>query len=159
MFTKLEQRSWLKLKQTGAKQQKSYRGLEEACGTAALPYRTAARWVQAFRCRLLRPDHQKTGAAKGIMRLPHRWELVLHNFGEYIEGLWKYVLCRCAVSKVTAALPKLKFQPSYDGTVISWLIFRRYLVQIPSGILTILYEVFLWFFRSPWSRDQGNTSN
>ena len=46
------------------------------------------------------------------MRLPHRWERVLHKFGEYIEGLWKYELCRCAVSKVTAALPKLKFQPS-----------------------------------------------
>ena len=87
MFTKLEQRSWLKLKQAGAKQQKSYRGLEEACGRAALPYRTVARWVQAFRCRPLRPDHQQTGAAKGIMRLPHRWERVLHNFGEYIEGL------------------------------------------------------------------------
>ena len=47
------------------------------------------------------------------MRLPHRWERVLHNFGEYIECLWKYELYRCAVSKVTAALPKLKFQPSY----------------------------------------------
>ena len=43
MFTKLEQRSWLKLKQAGAKQQKRYRGLEEACGTAALPYRTVAK--------------------------------------------------------------------------------------------------------------------
>ena len=83
MFTKLEQRSSLKLKQAGAKQQKSYQGLEEA----ALPYRTVARWVQAFRCRPLRPDHQQKGAAKGIMRLPHRWERVLHNFGEYIEGL------------------------------------------------------------------------
>jgi len=29
----------------------------------------------------------KTGAAKGIMRLPHCWERVLHNVGEYIEGL------------------------------------------------------------------------
>jgi len=29
----------------------------------------------------------KIGAAKGIMRLPHRWECVLHNVGEYIEGL------------------------------------------------------------------------
>lgn len=29
----------------------------------------------------------KTGATKGIMRLPHRWERVLHNVGEYIEGL------------------------------------------------------------------------
>ena len=55
----------------------------------------------------------KTGAAKGIMRLPHRWEHVLHNCGEYVEGLWKYELCRCAVSKVTAVLSKLKFQPSY----------------------------------------------
>ena len=45
------------------------------------------------------------------MRLPHCWERVLRNFGEYIEGLWKYELCRCAVSKVTALLPKLKFQP------------------------------------------------
>ena len=55
----------------------------------------------------------KTGAAKGIMQLPHRWERVLHNFGVYIEGLWEYELCRYAVSKVTAALPKLKLQPSY----------------------------------------------
>ena len=47
------------------------------------------------------------------MRLPHHWERVLHNFGEYIEGLRKYELCRRAVSKVTAALPKLKFQPLY----------------------------------------------
>ena len=29
----------------------------------------------------------KSGAAKGIMRLPHRWERVLHNFGECTEGL------------------------------------------------------------------------
>ena len=87
MFTKLEQPSWLKLKQAGTKHQKSYRGLEEACGTAALPYRTAASWVQAFLCRPLRKDHQQTGAAKGIMRLPHRWERVLRNGGEYIEGL------------------------------------------------------------------------
>jgi len=29
----------------------------------------------------------KTGAAKGIMRLPHRWKRVLHNVGEYIEDL------------------------------------------------------------------------
>jgi len=57
-------------------------------------------------CRSVRTIN-KTGAAKGIMRLPHRWERVLHNVGEYIEGLWKYELCRCAVSKVTAALPKL----------------------------------------------------
>ena len=53
------------------------------------------------------------------MQLPHRWECVLRNFGEYIEGLRKYELCRCAVSKVTAALPKVKFQPSYVCMCVS----------------------------------------
>ena len=113
MFTKLEQRSWLKLKQAGAKQQKSYRGLEEAWGSAALPYRTVARWVQAFRCRPLRPDHQQNRGCQRYHATLSSLGTVLHTFGEYIEGLWKYELCRCAVSKVTAALPKLKFQPSY----------------------------------------------
>ena len=28
----------------------------------------------------------KTGAAKGILRLPHRWQRVAHNAGDYIEG-------------------------------------------------------------------------
>jgi len=27
-----------------------------------------------------------TGAAKGIVRLPHRWQRVVHNAGDYIEG-------------------------------------------------------------------------
>jgi len=27
-----------------------------------------------------------TGAAKGILRLPHRWQRVVHNVGDYIEG-------------------------------------------------------------------------
>jgi len=27
-----------------------------------------------------------TGAAKGILRLPHRWQWVVHNAGDYIEG-------------------------------------------------------------------------
>ena len=27
-----------------------------------------------------------TGAAKGILRLPHRWQLVVHDVGNYIEG-------------------------------------------------------------------------
>ena len=26
------------------------------------------------------------GAAKGILRLPHRWQRVVHNAGDYIEG-------------------------------------------------------------------------
>ena len=27
-----------------------------------------------------------TVAAKGILRLPHRWQRVVHNAGDYIEG-------------------------------------------------------------------------
>ena len=27
-----------------------------------------------------------TGAAKGILRLPHRWQRVVHNAGDYIDG-------------------------------------------------------------------------
>ena len=27
-----------------------------------------------------------TGAARGILRLPHRWQRVVHNAGDYIEG-------------------------------------------------------------------------
>jgi len=26
------------------------------------------------------------GAAKGILRLPHRWQRVVYNAGDYIEG-------------------------------------------------------------------------
>jgi len=26
-----------------------------------------------------------TGAAKGILRLPHRWQRAVHNAGDYIE--------------------------------------------------------------------------
>ena len=27
-----------------------------------------------------------TGGAKGILRLPHRWQRVVHNAGDYTEG-------------------------------------------------------------------------
>ena len=27
-----------------------------------------------------------TGTTKGILRLPHRWQRVVHNAGDYIEG-------------------------------------------------------------------------
>jgi len=30
-----------------------------------------------------------TGAAKGILRLPHRWQRVVHNAGGYSEGQYK----------------------------------------------------------------------
>jgi len=32
------------------------------------------------------PTINTTGAPKGILRLPHRWQRVVHNAGDYIEG-------------------------------------------------------------------------
>ncbi|KAJ4445749.1 hypothetical protein ANN_12434 [Periplaneta americana] len=50
MFTKLEQRSSIKIEVArGRSAQECFQGLREACGDAALPYRTVARWVKAFR--------------------------------------------------------------------------------------------------------------
>ncbi|KAJ4437779.1 hypothetical protein ANN_13717 [Periplaneta americana] len=49
-FTKLEQRSWIKIEVTrGHSAQEYFQGLHEAYADAALPYRTVARWVKAFR--------------------------------------------------------------------------------------------------------------
>ena len=50
MFTKLEQRSRIQIKVAwGRSTQECYQGLREACGEAALPYRTVARWVKHSR--------------------------------------------------------------------------------------------------------------
>ena len=32
------------------------------------------------------PTTNTTGAGKGILRLPHRWQRVVHNAGDYTEG-------------------------------------------------------------------------
>ena len=50
MFTKLEQHSWIKIEVArGHSTQECFQGLREACGEAALPYRTVARWVKHSR--------------------------------------------------------------------------------------------------------------
>jgi len=41
-----------------------------------------------------------TGAAKGILRLPHRWQRVIHNAGDYIEGQQNFETCIYSVSVV-----------------------------------------------------------
>jgi len=41
-----------------------------------------------------------TGAAKGILRLPHRWQRVVHNAGDYIEGQQNFETCIYFVSIV-----------------------------------------------------------
>jgi len=50
MFMKEDQRSWIKIEVAqGRSAQTCLQGLREACGDAALPYRTVARWVKLFR--------------------------------------------------------------------------------------------------------------
>ena len=41
-----------------------------------------------------------TGAAKGILRLPHRWQRVVHNAGDYIEGQYNFEIFIYFVSVV-----------------------------------------------------------
>jgi len=57
-----------------------------------------------------------TGAAKGILRFPHRWQQVVHNAGDYIEGQYNFETCIYFVSVVNKQLPLLKFQPTYKAT-------------------------------------------
>ena len=47
-------------------------------------FRTVAEILQAVD-RSIRTMNT-TGAAKGILRLPHRWQQVVHNAGDYTEG-------------------------------------------------------------------------
>ncbi|KAJ4426711.1 hypothetical protein ANN_26509 [Periplaneta americana] len=49
ILTQLEQRSWIKIEMAqGRSAQECFQGPREACGDAALPYRTVARWVKAY---------------------------------------------------------------------------------------------------------------
>ena len=92
MFSKQEQRSWIKIEcARGRTARQCHQGLQEACGESALPYRTVARWVKAFNEGRQAVDRSirtisTTGAGKGILRLPHRWQRVVHNAGDYNEG-------------------------------------------------------------------------
>ena len=50
MFTKLEQRSWIKTEMARTRStQECFQGLRESCSDAALPYRAMAQWLKAFR--------------------------------------------------------------------------------------------------------------
>ena len=50
MFTKQDQCSQIKIEVArGHSAQTCFQGLQEACGDAALPHHTVARWVKLFR--------------------------------------------------------------------------------------------------------------
>jgi len=49
MFTKEDQRSWIETEVArDHSAQNCFQGLREACGDAALPYRTVAQWLKLF---------------------------------------------------------------------------------------------------------------
>ena len=56
----------------------------QRCGSRRIPFRTVPEILQAVD-RSIRTINT-TGAAKGILRLPHRWQRVVHNAGDYNEG-------------------------------------------------------------------------
>ena len=47
-------------------------------------FRTVPEILQVVDCSI--PTINTTDAAKGILRLPHRWQWLVHNAGDYIEG-------------------------------------------------------------------------
>ena len=47
-------------------------------------FRTVPEILQAVDLSI--PTINIKGAAKGILQLPHRWQRVVHNAGDYIEG-------------------------------------------------------------------------
>ena len=47
-------------------------------------FRTVPEILQAVDCSTRTIN--TTGAAKGILRIPHRWQRVVHNAGDYTEG-------------------------------------------------------------------------
>ena len=53
-------------------------------GLCGIRFRTVPEILQAVD-RSIRTINA-TGAAKGILRPPHRWQRVVHNAGDYIEG-------------------------------------------------------------------------
>ena len=50
----------------------------------AIRFRTVPEILQAVDRSI--PTINTTGAAKGTLRLPHRWQRVVHNAGDYSEG-------------------------------------------------------------------------
>ncbi|PSN32627.1 hypothetical protein C0J52_22380 [Blattella germanica] len=64
MFSKYEQRCFIKIQVArGINARQCYTELLEACGKETLPYRTVARWANAFR-RGREDVHQKRGASR-----------------------------------------------------------------------------------------------
>jgi len=49
-----------------------------------IPFRTIPEILQAVDRSIATIN--TTGAAKGILRVPHRWQRVVHNAGDYREG-------------------------------------------------------------------------
>jgi hypothetical protein len=91
MFSNQEQRSWIKIEcdrgRTARVSSRSSRGLRRiriALQNSGKVGKSLPEILQAVD-RSIRTINT-TGTAKAILRLPHRWQRVVHNTGDYIEG-------------------------------------------------------------------------
>ena len=115
MFSKQEQRTWIKI------QCMPYSPDISPCDYDLIPkmkmpmrgkrYHTIEDVKQAAE-RSLRTIN-RLGSANGIQRLPRRWEHVVHNGGDYIEGPWNLEPSWWAIYPVITLVSKLKNQPMY----------------------------------------------
>jgi len=74
------------------------RVFEHAIPLRGIRFRTVPEILQAVD-RSIRTINT-TDAAKGVLRLPHRWQRVVHNAGDYIEGQYNFETCIYFVSVV-----------------------------------------------------------
>ena len=82
MFSKQKKRSWIKIEcARGRTARQFHQGLQEACGESALPYRTVARWVKAFKeghqnvADMRRPGRPSVSEEE-VYALPHYWTVI-----------------------------------------------------------------------------------
>ena len=89
MFSKLEQRSWIKIEVArGRSTKECFQGPCEACGDAALPYRSVTRSVKAFReGRDAVKDNLRTGR-------PH-----MNNTVQLLASCWMLIVDGLLLSK------------------------------------------------------------
>ena len=93
MFSKKEQRTWIKIQWEVVYHPPPYSPNISPCDYALIlkmpmrgkRYRTIEDVKQAAERSL--HTINRLGSANGIQRLPRRWEHVVHNGGNYIEGL------------------------------------------------------------------------
>ena len=65
-----------------------------------------------------------TGAAKGILRLPHRWQRVVHNAGDCIDAI--YAINMAANVERHFSTSSKHNRPVYSSVVLLGFIFTKF---------------------------------